>query len=165
MGQSMSDLTRARDLAGKTENRIPEPIARAVNEHVLMVAKKLGLGNWMIVVNDAPPRDEDATATMNSRVGQRFAGIWLSDKFLDPDHPALSDEIRSQCLIHEVLHLHFEDAWHLVEDVTDNELGKQAAHAVQHVFRGMMEVAIDQLAWSLVDFLPTFSLPRIDNGG
>lgn len=113
----------------------------------------------MIVVNDDPPQDDDSTATMNSRYGQKFAGVWISDAFLDPECPWLNNTLRTQTLIHEVLHLHFEEPWHLVESMTENELGNQAYKAIKHVFQHQMEVAVDQLAWALVDFLPAFKLP------
>lgn len=154
----MTDIDRVRrSTAGN--GRIPEYVARAFNEYILEIAAILKVGDWVVVVNDDPPRDERAAASMNSLNGQQFAGVWLSDRMLDPKDPHMNDELRSQVLIHEVLHLHFESMWHFVESMTDNELGKQARSLFQHVYREKMEVAIDQLSWALVDYLPLFKFP------
>lgn len=155
------EIQRIRDgLVGDKGRRVPEHVACAVNEYMLEIAKKLGVPEWIIVVNDAPPQDEKSTATMNSTRGSRFAGVWLSDRFLDREHPVMTDFIRTQTLIHEVLHLHFEDVWHFTEDVLSNELGRQASEMGEHLVHRFLEVPIDQLAWALAEILPDFKLPE-----
>lgn len=139
--------------------RIPEEVARAINKYLLDIAKLLNLAEWLIVVNDDPPNDEHASATINSRSGQRFAGVWVSDEFLDPASTKFNAELRTQTLIHEVLHLHFEDAWHFIDDYADNELGRVIRPLFQNTYRYKMEVGVDQLAWALVGMLPLFRLP------
>lgn len=155
-----SRVESARSLAGKSENpRVPEYLAYAVNKYLLEIAAMLRLADWMIVVNDDPPAEEAAAASMNSRNGQKFAGVWLSDRFIDRNDPSLDDYMRSQTLIHEVLHCHFEEAWTFMEDIFDNEFSRQVERLATHTFKNMMEVGIDQLAFSLADLLPSFVFP------
>ena len=155
----MSRIDQARASAGRG-SRVPENIARAVNEYVLFVADKIGAPEWLVVVNDDPPISEDATATMNSRGGAKFAGIWLSDRFLDPNDPTMSDELRTQALIHECVHLLFEGAWHFFDTFTEENLPKPLCDLAQFAFKTHMEYGVDQLAWALLQWLPGFALPK-----
>lgn len=140
--------------------RIPEHIARAVNKHVFEIAALLNLSDWMIVVNDDPPVIEGVAASINSRTGTKVAGVWLSDRFLDINDPTMSDFIRSQVLVHEVLHLHFEEVWNFMDDVFDHEFAGSARKMVDVIFKRHLEVAVDQLASALVHGLPKFVWPR-----
>lgn len=156
-------LARRSTVPGKPP-RIPEHVARYINEYVIRIAWQLNLKDWVICVNDDPPHDESSAATTNSRNGTKLAGMWFSDRFLDPDDDSLTDELRAQVCIHEVLHLHFEEAWHFVDQLIKYELQKTAGHVSTFTFTSFMEVGIDQIALALVDHMPPFKLPTDKKG-
>lgn len=147
------------NLVGEPNKRIPEYVAYTINKYLLDTAKLLRLPEWTIVVNDDEPTN-DVTASTRSRVGTKFAGMWFSDRFLDPDDPSLNDWMRTQVLIHELLHLHFEEAWEFIDELLENEFVRQSENIASNVFKNKMEVGVDQLAWALAEFLPKFVFPR-----
>lgn len=138
----------------------------SVNRQMAIIAflnvalERLNLRDWHVYFYlDDTPDSETSTATINVRTGSKVAGLWLSDKFFDTEQ--MPDDLRQQTLIHELLHLHFEDAWAFVDDVIDNELHPHARSPIEISYKRHLEVGIDQLAFALNEHmnLPLFGLP------
>lgn len=136
--------------------RITKAQRLAVEEWLGQVRPLLKLADWRMVLEDQSPDSEGATAAVNANFGTRSARVRLGDLFLS----SMEDIMRTQVLLHELLHLHFEDAWQFAEKVFDTALSGEAGHMTEWAFRQKMEVPIDQLAYVLADFVPPFVLPQ-----
>jgi hypothetical protein len=138
--------------------RISHVQARALVSYVKMLLEWLDLTDWRVYIQEQPSTQEGATATMRSANDANTAQFWLSDHFFHPDMDA---EHRSQVLVHECLHLHFDRAWNFLEDAIEEEMPTTSRGITKHVFKTQMEIGIDRLAWVIAPNVPRFELPDV----
>lgn len=142
--------------------RISREDRKAIEAYSSLLLEKLRLQDWFITLHDELPENRDGpnpeiTAQIRSSSCSRVAAMRLGDRFFNTND--VDDGLRTQTLIHEHLHLHFQMAWHFFEDLIDAELGHVNASQARRTYRTNMELGIDQLAYALVDRLPEFKLP------
>lgn len=145
-------LKRGRVYGVNIGDRISVGRFERIADFLNYVITTLRLEQWVVYLYDEGDDTSGKTATMNSRTDTWDAGLWLGDKFFDDEK--LDDEFRKVALVHEMLHLHFEQAWNFVEDSWDNMLGKEAREIAMRAFRERMETGIDALAWSVAKMMP-----------
>lgn len=109
--------------------------------YIREVARLMGLDGWTIRVDDDPPSDASASASVYATYGRKMARVWLSGAFFRAD----SEEQRYVCC-HELLHCHHAQADRLVVD----HLGEQ----VREAWSLAMEYAIDGVASGYARLLP-----------
>jgi hypothetical protein len=143
--------------------RISRDHRDAIEAYVAQLKNRLRLDDWIVELLDEMPVDKDGdphpgiSGQVRTNTFNRYANLRLGDRFFDFND--LTNQHRTQTLIHELLHLHFEHTWHFVSDLTENEMSVNSGKLADNVFRFQMERAIDQLAWALTDLLPLFKLP------
>lgn len=128
----------------------------AIEWWIANVQPTLKIADWRIDLKDDPPDNPEAAACMNTRTGQFVAALWLGDKWFSSEY---DDAWRTQTLLHELVHIHFEDAWDYVDTLCEAELGNQASNLAKWVFKMKMEKPLDQIAYSLAEIVPVFKLP------
>lgn len=139
--------------------RISEPVALAIAEYLNYVLETIGLPQWRVHLYDDPPDKPEMSAMMNTRTDTYDAGVWLGDKFFDDNE--MQGDLRTSVLIHEMLHLHFDQAWNFVGDTWDRAFGTEARELADRTFKEFMELGVDTLAHKLVEILPRkFELPK-----
>jgi len=143
-------------------NRIKPVHRKAIEEYVEKVRVALGLLEWRIVLLDEPTEDDEAveppTAQISTTETHHLALMRVGDRFFDDD--GNPDNLRTETLIHEVLHLHFEFAWHAFLEVAHSNLAGQALGLAKYSYRTNIERGVDQLAHALASMLPPFKLPK-----
>jgi hypothetical protein len=142
--------------------RISKQQRKVIEDYLEYLKKELALSDWHCDLMDDAVKDSTHAATTNIRNGADRSRLWLADSFLTgefPDGTECNNLERSQTLIHEILHWHFDRAWQFVDDLFEAELGHQAKNMAQHVFKGHMEVPIDKLAYVLVKYVKLIEWP------
>jgi hypothetical protein len=134
----------------KKGSRISRARRKNIEDYIWYLQEELRLTDWFVVLHDDRP-DDEVTARVNTRRTQRVANLTLGDRFFNDDD--VPDDLRMQVLVHELLHLHFEMAWHFAQDVFEAELSHISQGQAVETFRCNMELGIDQLAYALVDLI------------
>ncbi len=107
--------------------------------YVRVLADRLSLRDWTILVKDEAPDDGTALAAAYLPYGRKRVQIYLSEDFLKADEAA-----QRQTVVHELLHCHFDVLERMVVDTPDM---KKAA-------RLCLELAVDSLADAIAPLLP-----------
>ena len=116
----------------------------------------LKLADWEVrFKHDENPDDPNHAACVGVTTHRKLATVWFAQ-----DWESRSPEDQRSTIIHELLHLHFDEPWGMVGDMT-RQLGKQAEDVVDTLMRHQFEVAIDQIASAIA---PHFPLPPARGG-
>lgn len=102
--------------------------------YVRELADTLKLKDWEIKIKDGGAR-EGAIASIYMPYGQKKASLYFSEEFLEE-----TLEEQRQIIIHELVHLHFENAMFL---------GKK-----RKGFDKAMEIAIDEISTAIATYFP-----------
>lgn len=155
---SRVDFERGHVLGIELGTRISIPVAEAIADYINYLLPILRLTQWRVLLYDEAPDVEGAAAQMNSRTDTWDAGVWIADKFFDDN--LMPDDWRSYVLIHEMVHLHFEQGWNYADDTIKRTMGEDAHETWKRAYREFMELGIDSLAYALVKLIPEkFTLP------
>src|ERR1043166_6218667 len=73
--------------------------------YVRQLADLMGLKDWDIRIADEGPEDPNHRAEMDCRYGRKLAWIHLADVMLEEE-----PQEQRQCLVHELIHPHFDGA-------------------------------------------------------
>lgn len=146
------------------KHKITDEVRKAVNEYSAMLLATLRLQDWIVylaedlLTKDAED-DIEPTARVQTQRVRRYARLELGERFF-ADDTIMDDELRTQVLIHEHLHLHFEQTWHYVTELIDDEVHHSLQDHASEQLRVHFELAIDQMAYALASLVPSFTLPR-----
>lgn len=131
---------------------MPRKDFRRIGRYVRTCANTLMLHDWTIVlVHEALPADDDAHACVECTYGRKHLAITLGYNFLKQ-----SPEEQRHIIVHELLHVHFNDvelplregeaAWNL--------LGRPAAYVLFHQVRHAVERGVDGIADAVATSFP-----------
>lgn len=125
---------------------------RRLHKYIARMGRMLGLSDWTIHLHDEEPDDKNHAAAISSVYGQRRANLWLAHGFLDME----PTEIR-KTLVHELLHIHLDSMFSLVEQALPGSLGGPAYAVFEAAYRERNEHATDAIAEAIA---PVFPLPE-----
>ena len=129
-----------------------EPAFRKqVGEYLRELADQLGIRDWTLQVMHDEPSREIVGAAVQCVYGQREAEF----KFRR-DFPTHTPEVQRSTLIHELVHIPFEQARQYADEVLPDLLGKPASLAFMEAWRQLNEHAVDHIARTIA---PGFPLP------
>jgi len=148
--QRGSKRKSVKDALARKGKRISNARRKRLEDYIWFLQEELRLTDWLVPLHDDPP-DGDVTARVHTNRRMRVAALQLGDQFFDDE--ICPDDLRKQTLLHELLHLHFEMAWHFVDDVFQAELAYMSKGQATETFRAGMELGIDQLAYALTDLI------------
>lgn len=112
-------------------------------------ADLLGLRDWELRLSEEPATDEDNNAEVRVTFGQRRATVTLARDF--NTEPL---ETQQHCLVHELLHIHFDPTFTLLSQSLPNLIGKTAWTILEEAQREREEHAVDALATALNPLIP-----------
>lgn len=142
---------------------VPYDVALAVLDYTKQLREILRQQPWVIFLHtDDEPSDTDA-ASVNLNPNNREAGFWVGKQFLDPT--ALTDDLRTSVLVHEILHFELDRPWNIMDEIVQNELGRQCRSMVNRLLTIDFENTIDNLAKAITPLVPQFKLPAEKSGG
>jgi hypothetical protein len=127
---------------------------KALGEYIRWVANEMELRDWTIVL-DADPADDGLIGHCICVNGQREARIAVASNFRE--HPP---EEQRETIVHELLHVHHEGCWRMVQTDLAEPMGKIGYYVFCDSYRRAMEYAIDGTAKALAKHLPLIDWPK-----
>lgn len=128
---------------------------RTVEAYVASLQGFLRLSDWTIDVDWSRPCPTDAFAAISPMGSSRHATLFLSPEFLGE-----SPSLRSQILLHELMHCHFFP----LEEAAEAAVGSLGSDQVLGMFKavhtGLLEMTVDTLADAFVPLVPALSFRR-----
>ncbi len=115
-----------------------------------VLADRLALKDWTVIIKDEAPDDGDANASVSVTYGRKRMRIYLSEGFLKDDE---CDQRHTAC--HELIHCHLDAYGRLAEGAATDA----------RPLRMLMEIAVDALADAIAPLmvLPSSVLDRTDS--
>lgn len=116
-------------------------------------ADELGLKDWRFIVSDEDAPD-DAYAMIDTTYGRKVAVIKVCKEFeSEPDWK------QRECLIHELIHCHFDGMDRIVDTISD-QLHRDVWSVFYASFRREVEIGTDAIALAIAAHFPLpVSLP------
>jgi hypothetical protein len=139
------------EVRSPNQNRISKKRRKTIEEYIEYLKVEMRLLDWFVVLEDEKTDNDNHGAEIGTSRSNKIAALSVSDKFLND--PNFNDELRKQTLIHELLHLHLEQAWQFSTNVFEAELSWASAGQAKKTFDMHCELAIDQLAFALTDLI------------
>lgn len=151
MGRNLSDVgqdpVHVGRHAGLREVHAEHADLDALTDYVREIGDLLSQRDytWEVGVADLP---EGTRADCTCVVGRKYARILVGRSFF-----GLTEELRREAVVHEVLHVHLNELMEHVNDL-EGELGRAHFETVERVFRRDLERAVDTLTSACIGFLP-----------
>ncbi|MEO5929748.1 MAG: hypothetical protein ABIR47_07440 [Candidatus Kapaibacterium sp.] len=123
---------------------------KILDEYMRTIADRLMLRDWTIIVK----RDacgENSAGDMWGLKGRKVAYIRVADDFR-----TTSEAEQRHTVVHELLHCHFESAWHVIEHdlKSTGALGGPLHMMCYESFKRQMEFGVDGVADALDPYMP-----------
>jgi hypothetical protein len=116
-----------------------------LDAYVRRIADAMGMRDWKVTLDKAPPPDDDALGYAVVTYARRRVRVYLAE------HDSI-EELRAT-IVHELLHAHLEPiAWgmHNLQGILGD-----AVYAVHYeAFKDNVEVAVDTIAMAWAETLP-----------
>jgi predicted metal-dependent hydrolase len=109
---------------------------------------QLGLRDWKIIVREYAPEDEDHMASIGVTRCRKAAAVFFSDQFFREDQ-----ERQRQCVVHELLHCHFNHARFAFE-MLSQKVHPETYETVFTAIDTHLELGIDGLAEAIAAHYP-----------
>jgi hypothetical protein len=120
---------------------------KRIEKYTRWMANEIGLRDWTFIISRTPA-DEGNHAHIFVNSQRYLATIYLAADFFEDDL-----ETQRMCILHELLHVHFNPTQQAINHLEDL-LGKPAYKvAYEHHQRGL-EMAIDGLATNIARHFP-----------
>ena len=116
------------------------------------LAKQMRLSEWDIFLRAEPCEDSSHAATVSCVPGRKIANIQLSADWFETE-----PEAQRHVLVHELIHIHSDHEFQLIEDTLPGQLGSSAYFTFEKAYRNLHEHSVDALASILA---PHFPLPE-----
>jgi hypothetical protein len=126
---------------------------KALAKYVRWVANEMELRDWELTVEFAT--DPDYLGHCVCSKSQHHASISVADNFRD--HSA---EEQRETIVHELLHIHLEVPWRMVQTDLAEPLGKVSYYIFCDSYRRALEYAIDGMSKALAKHLPLIDWPE-----
>jgi hypothetical protein len=127
---------------------------KALGGYIRDLADKLYLRDWTFHI-DHVPCNEDFLASIECAKHQHEATISLAADFRDRE-----PEIQRETIIHELLHVHHENCWRMIQTDLKEPLGKVAYYIFCDAYRANMELAIDSMNKAIALHMPFIEWPK-----
>jgi hypothetical protein len=121
---------------------------KALGAYVRYIANELNLRDWTIHICHAPA-EEGRAGGCRCTDGMREATLWFGWNFCD-----LDAEEQRETVVHELLHIHHDGCWKMVQTDLAEALGAPTYHVFCDSYRRSMEFMIDALAKAIAPKLP-----------
>lgn len=113
------------------------------------IAPHLGLSDWDIFLKPEPCENPEHAATVTCIPGRKIANIQVAADFFDA--PPVQQR---HVLIHELIHIHVDQEFQLIEDVLPPLMGSVGYHPFEKAYRNLHEHGVDALASVLAPHFP-----------
>jgi hypothetical protein len=122
--------------------------------YVRAAADFMNMRDWTVLVNHSRA-ERGNYASMHATYGKREMSIWFCKELR-----SLSREQIRKTVVHELLHAHFQPAWHYLKNVLPVTSGKKATHAIRCAVTQREEEAVDAIAAAIAPALPLIEWPE-----
>lgn len=126
---------------------------KALMAYLGYLAPRLGLSAWDIFLRPEPCENPEHAATVSCIPGRKIANIQVAVDFFDTE-----PEKQRHVLVHELIHIHVDQEFQLIEDTLPGMIGSVAYHPFQAAFRSLHEHGVDAMASVLA---PHYPLPTL----
>ena len=120
--------------------------------YLAMLARNMGLRDWTLYLRPEPCEDSSHAATVSCVPGRKIANIQVAADWFEQDAAA-----QRHVLVHELLHVHVDQEFQLIEDALPPLVGQTAYHTFERAYRNLHEHGVDAIASVLA---PHFPLPE-----
>lgn len=119
-------------------------------EYMRLLAERMNLGEWIISLLDEHS-EVGAFASIVALKGRKVAQVRVAHDF-----ETLSQDVQCHTIVHELMHLHFANAAHVIElDLTEHpHLTNGEADYIYSGFLRQLEYGIDESARIIAEYMP-----------
>lgn len=117
--------------------------------YIGMLARNMNLADWQIYLRPEPTEDSNHAATVSCVPGRKIAHIQLAADWFEQDHAS-----QRHVLVHELLHIHLDQEFQLIEDVVPELIGAAAYLTFEKAYRNLHEHGVDAIASALAPHFP-----------
>jgi hypothetical protein len=125
-----------------------------LKRYVRAMADLLWLRDWTLIVSREEPGEDGWIACCEPITGRKAATLRFRNDFRERD-----PETQRQTVVHELLHCHTAQPWHLVRVTLPKELGQSAYNLFCDAFRNELEYAVDAIADAVSGSFPLIQWP------
>lgn len=127
---------------------------KALGRYIRWVADAMELRDWHFSL-DHEPCEERLVGSCVCTNGARHATIAVSGNFREID-----PEEQRETIVHELVHVHWETCWKMVQSDLGDALGKPVYYVFADSFRRGMEYGVDGLAKAIAKHMPLIEWPE-----
>lgn len=117
--------------------------------YIGMLARNMNLADWQIYLSPEPCSNPALAASVSCTPGRKIAHINLAANWFEQDHVS-----QRHVLVHELLHIHADQEFQLIEDTLPTLIGSTAYHAFEKAYRNLHEHGVDAIASALAPHFP-----------
>lgn len=121
---------------------------RVLVNYIRDIADKVGLKDWQFFL-ERVEADQGVIASVEVWGDSTTCTLWFGPPFWK-----YGPRMQRETVVHELVHCHTHKLVRLVKTTMTNELGNQAAHAMNFSLEQMHEMAVDGIAASWARMLP-----------
>lgn len=127
-----------------------------VRAYIRMAADRCELRDWTIIVSAEPAPKEEGSVTRSADISH-IIGRKRATMRLAPDWTTrMNEDCKRQCLVHELVHCHFNPLMDILYGEIRNQLGEPAWQVLKCYFTRQMEFGVDALADAIAPNLPPY---------
>lgn len=127
---------------------------KALLRYMRWVANEMELRDWELEL-DPDQCAEDVAGHCQVTGGLRHARISVASNFREH-----SPEEQRDTIVHELVHIHLDGSWRMVQHDLGDALGKPVYYVFCDSYRRAMELGVDALSKSIAKHLPLIEWPK-----
>lgn len=127
---------------------------KALLNYIRWAANELELRDWTITLDRAPCAS-NLMGHVHCTNGARDLQIAVNADFKD-----YTPEEQRETIVHELVHVHWDPCWKMVQSDLGDALGKPVYYVFCDSYRRAMEYGVDGLAKAIAKHLPVIQWPE-----